>query len=163
MVKTSLVEADLIAGWRFLTALFIPPERRTIFRVKGAFWLYYPESEEWRLVIATPLVDEIGPLETYARLHPVLQEVLFEIQPTDLYLQNIAVISPRGHPLVKLSRGAKRTLGDFRYVRLTKATVAGAYIEDAYVYMIPPSMDSRSKRADFLQKQTSQARSNQNR
>lgn len=111
-----------------------------LFRVKAAFWLYYPESEEWRLVIATPLVDEKGPLDTYSRLQAVLQRSLPEIQPADLYLLNIAVISP-SDPLVKAFRGAMRISEWSPYVRFTRSTLGGRYVEDAYVYRLPPSPD----------------------
>ena len=144
MVKTTLVEADLIAGWRLLIRIFMPADR-ALFRVKAGFWLYYPESEEWRLVIATPLVDEKGPLDTYTQLQDVLQHVLFEIQPSDLYLQNIAVMSP-GEPIIKALRGAMRIADDSSYVRLTKITLRGTYIEDAYVYALPPRLDWSPKR-----------------
>lgn len=151
MVKTSLVEADLIAGWRLLIGLHVP-EYRAPFRVKAAFWLYYPESEEWRLVIATPLVDEKGPLDTYSQLQAVLQRVLFEIQPADLYLQNIAVISP-SDPLVKAIRRATHIAPKAPYVRLTRSPLGGTYVEDAYVYRVPPRLDWAPKRVAVLEEQ----------
>jgi hypothetical protein len=137
MVKTSLVEADLIAGWRLLLRLHTPPNLE-LFRVKAALWLYYPESEEWRLVIATPLVDEKGPLNTYARLQVVLQRSLLEIQPADLYLQNIAVIGA-SDPLVKPLRRAMNSAPKVSYVRLNRSSVGRIYVEDAYLYRVPPS------------------------
>jgi hypothetical protein len=138
MVKTSLVESDLLGGRRLLIALHIEPYR-SLFRVKAAFWLYYVESQEWRFVIATPVVDEQGPLKTYTLLQPVLQQVLFEIQPADLSLQNVAVIGLRD-PLAKAFRGAMRLTPKAPYVRMTKSTVGGEYIEDAYVYTVPPPL-----------------------
>ena len=137
MVKTSLVEADLLAGKRLLIALDHPPEpKRTSFPVKAAFWLYYPESEEWRLVIATPLVDEQGALKTYSRLQPVL----LSIQPSELSLQNIAVMSP-GDSLVKAFRRALRTSPGRSDLRFPRGTVEGrTYIEGAYVYRLPPQL-----------------------
>ena len=134
MVKTSLVEADLLAGKRLLVALHNPQPNWPAFRVKAAFWLYYTESEEWRLVIATPLVDEQGSLKTYSQLQPVL----FSIQPADLYLQNIAVMSP-SDPLVKAFRRALRMAPGSSDLRFPKGTVEGrTYIEGAYVYKLPP-------------------------
>jgi len=134
MVKTSLVEADLLAGWRLLIA--IDAGYGDLFRVKAAFWMFYPESEEWRLVIATPLVDEQGPLSTYRNV----QHILFEIQPSDLSLQNIAVISPKD-ALAKAFRTAMRIAPESTYFRSRRTSVAGHYVEDAYVYRIPPPID----------------------
>ena len=135
MVKTSLVEADFLAGRRLLLALFYPSQPGQVpFPVKAAFWLYYAESEEWRLVIATPLVDEQGSLKTYSQLQPVL----FSIQPSDLSLQNIAVRS-NSDPLVKAFRRALRMAPGSSDLRFPKGTVEGrTYIEGAYVYRLPP-------------------------
>lgn len=132
MVKTSLVDADLLTGWRLLLALYSPPHK-ALFRIKAAFWFYYAESEDWRLVLASPLVDERGPLETYR----LLQEVLFEFQPSDLDLQNTAVISP-GDGIVKALRREMKIVTWSPYFRFTGSAWGGTYIEDAYVYKLPP-------------------------
>lgn len=132
MVKTSLVEADLLTGWKLLTTLYSPPHK-ALFRVKAAFWFYYAASEDWRLVLASPLVDERGPLETYSRL----QELLFEFQSSDLDLQNTAVISP-GDRIVKALRREMQIVTWSPYFRFTGSALGGTYIEDAYVYKLPP-------------------------
>lgn len=135
MVKTSLVEADLLAGRRLVIALDVPEPNRSLFRLKAAFWLYDPESQEWRLVLATPLVDEEGPLATYKRL----QRTLYSIQPTDLSLQNISVVSPRD-PLVKAVKRVSRIAPGVQGIRVTRNSINGTYIEDAYVYKLPPAL-----------------------
>ena len=135
MVKTSLVEPDLIAGKRLLIALHVPPENRSSFRIKAAFWHLDLETQEWRLGIATPLVDEEGPLSTYSRL----QKALFSIQPVDLSLQNINVLSPKD-PLVKGFRRALRMAPGSADLKFTRSTVGGKYVEDAYVYRVPPHL-----------------------
>ena len=131
MVKTSLVERDLKEGKRLLEALNKPKPNGTSLRVKAAFWLYRPEWAEWRLVIATPLVDEKGRLATYAHLRKILDS----IQPLNLSTHNITVMSPRD-PLVKSVRGALRIApgseGEF-----TRGVVGGTYVEDAYLYKLP--------------------------
>lgn len=45
------------------------------FRVSGAFWYRMPESGFWRLVVGSKLVDRIGPLEGYRRLHGILAQM----------------------------------------------------------------------------------------
>jgi hypothetical protein len=118
MVKTSLVEQDIKEGERFLQALDEPAvitlgRRRVVdlpddhFRVKAAFWMYLPESLEWRLVIATPLVDEQGPLATYRDIRSVLAANL----ALNLSLQNISVVSPKD-PLVKVFQNAMKIAPD---------------------------------------------------
>jgi hypothetical protein len=135
MVKNSLVEADLLAGRRLVINLDVPEPNRSLFRLKAAFWLYDPESQDWRLVLATPLVDEEGPLATYKHL----QRSLHSIQPTDLSLQNISVWSPR-KALVKAIKRASRIPPGAEGVRLTRNSVGGIYIDDAYLYKLPPAL-----------------------
>jgi hypothetical protein len=142
MVKTPLVEQDIVEGRRFLEALKQPAvvtigRRRVIdlpakhFRVKAAFWLYWPESDEWRLVIATPLVDEQGPQATYRDIRAVLAANL----ASNLSLQNISAVSPKD-PLVKAFQNAMKIVSDREGTRLTRNTLNGTYVEDAYVYKL---------------------------
>lgn len=132
MVKTSLVEQDLNEGKKLLEALDRPKANGSSFRIKAAFWLYRPESMGWRLILATPLVDEKGPLATYAHLRKILDS----IQPLNLSTHNISVVSPRD-PLVKAFRGALRIASDSEDVRFSGAMVGGTYVEDAYLYRLP--------------------------
>jgi hypothetical protein len=132
MVKTSLVERDVNAGKQLLKALARPKSNGTSFRVKAAFWLYRPESMGWRLMLATPLVDEKGRLATYAHLRKLLDS----IQPLNLSTHNISVLSPRD-PLVKAVRGALRVASDSEDVRFSGAMIGGTYVEDAYLYRLP--------------------------
>jgi hypothetical protein len=134
MVKNSLVEADVLAGKRLVTALSVPPYS-SVFKLQAAFWLYDHESQEWRLFLATPLVDEFGSLSAYTNL----QQPLRSIQPTDLSLENISVSSPR-KPLVKAIKRGSRIANGTEGIRLTRNTIDGIYIEDAYVYKLPLSM-----------------------
>ena len=134
MVKNSLVEADVLAGKRLVTALSVPPYS-SVFKLQAAFWLYDHESQEWRLFLATPLVDEFGSLAAYTNL----QQPLRSIQPTDLSLENISVSSPR-KPLVKAIKRGSRIANGAEGIRLTRNTIGGIYIEDAYVYKLPLSM-----------------------
>ena len=82
MVKTILVERDLEEGRRLLERLDVKEAEtapasgrtraatlpRTKVPVQAAFWWYLPESQEWRLIIATPLVDSYGPLSVYTKI-----------------------------------------------------------------------------------------------
>jgi len=142
MVKTSLVEQDIAEGKRLLEALKQPAlitrgRRRIVdlpasyFKPKAAFWLYLPESLEWRLVIATPLVDEQGPLATYRDIRAVLAANL----DLNLSLLNISVVSPKD-PMVKAFQNALKIAPDSQGMRFTRNTLDGTYIEDAYVYRL---------------------------
>jgi hypothetical protein len=143
MVKATLVEQDVSEGRRFLDALKEPTEitigRRRLtfggashFRIKSAFWWYFSESDEWRLVIATPLVDEEGPLATYKDI----QKILTWHPDLNLSLQNIAVLSPKDERVKALNKALRGEPGAVS-MRFTRGALNGIYVEDAYVYRLP--------------------------
>lgn len=142
MVKATLVEQDLAEGKRFLDALREPREvtvgrRRSTFggashfRIKAAFWWYSHDSDAWRLVIATPLVDEEGPLATYKDI----QRILAFHPDLNLSLQNISVLSPKDERVKAFNKELK-IAPDPVGVRFTRSALNGTYIEDAYVYRL---------------------------
>jgi hypothetical protein len=142
MAKAILVERDIAEGRRFLDALQKPTvtngrKRSTFggashFRIKSAFWWYFPESDEWRLVIATPLVDEEGPLATYKDI----QRILARYPDLSLSLQSISVLSPKDERVRAFNKVLKVD-PDLVSLRFTRGVLNGTYVEDAYVYRLP--------------------------
>src|SRR5579862_6048206 len=105
MDRTILVMFPLKAGKILLTALDNPSDGDPSLDVRAAFWLYRPEADDWRLYLASPVVDTAGPLEAYKRIQTALVRIN---QPDDdpwneLNLNNISVISPQ-HKLVRALR-----------------------------------------------------------
>ena len=146
MVKTLLVDQDLKEGrlllehltgkeaevelsWGKHRAAFVG---RPDVRVRAAFWWYFPEAEEWRLVIATPLVDEVGPLSAYGLIQARLSAIS---PPLTLALQNISLISPKDER-VKAFKKALKIAPDPVGIRFTRSALNGTFIEDAYVYRL---------------------------
>jgi hypothetical protein len=118
--------------------------------VKAALWLLSPELEEWRLIIATPLIDEQGPIAAYTLVQSVL-EATPEAQ--SISLDSISIVSP-GDPMVKLLGKTFRTGPVITRLELTKASVRNVFFEEAHIYRmniqeIPPRrlMPDRSERA----------------
>lgn len=142
MVKAVLVEEDIAEGRRFLDALREPTPSNgrkksnsggaSHFRVKSAFWWYFPESDEWRLVIATPLVDEEGPLATYKDI----QKILARRPDLNLSLQSISVLSPKDERVRAFNKVLKGE-PDLVSLRFTRGVLNGVYVDDAYVYRLP--------------------------
>ncbi len=127
MDKTPLVDKDIQEGERLIKTL---DERD--FGVHSAFWFYLPKPNEWRLVIVTDLVDELGPREAYARL----QREISKIQPElDLTIRNISMISPKAD-LIQLLRRAIKTGRSISHTRFTANVINGVLIDDAYLYRI---------------------------
>ncbi|MTT32405.1 hypothetical protein GMB86_10345 [Terrilactibacillus sp. BCM23-1] len=128
MDKTILVEQDLKNGERLIRKL-----DELNFIVHSAFWLYIPESDIYRLMIATPLVDEIGPQEVYRKIKSTID--LIE-EPFDISLQSISVISPNNELIKILGTFTKTDANAINGIRFTRNTINNMYIEDSYIYRI---------------------------
>jgi len=127
MDKTALVERNIEDGRRLLEAL-----DGADFQVSVALWLYVVEDEEWRFMVASPLVDQRGTKESYA----FIQGVLARLSPQlGISLKQVSVVSPK-HDLLKLFRVAVRTGPGISGIRFTGNTINNVFIEDAYIYRV---------------------------
>ena len=120
-----MVRDDVEAGRRIVAAL-----DKEKFRVSAALWLYATESG-WRLIIASPIVAQLGPIRAYNRLQTVLRE--HEIRHPSL--NDIALRKP-DDDLIRLLRGFIRTGPGIHETRFTRNVVGGVLIEDALIYRI---------------------------
>jgi hypothetical protein len=99
------------------------------FGVEAAFWLLESEDVEWRLVLATPLVDRLGPSQTYERLRALLKQM----RQVTITIRDVTLTSPRDS-LVRLMKAAIRTGPGISGIRFSRNTINGHYIHDAYIY-----------------------------
>ena len=127
MDTTALVENRIDEGKRLVETLV-----SSRFPVDAAFWLYFPEAAEWRLVVATPLYDTKGPRATYARIDTVLSSAT---SPAPMALTDITVRSPSDE-LIEALRSANRIGTGVVGRRLRGVALDGVFIEDAYIYLI---------------------------
>jgi hypothetical protein len=86
MGKTTLVNTDMEAGKNLLKKL-----DKAEFKVQAALWLYMSEPEEWRLIFASPIIDDEGPKKAYEEVQSELQG---SNQKDKLSLQDISLVSP---------------------------------------------------------------------
>ncbi|MBN1508448.1 MAG: hypothetical protein JW955_16485 [Sedimentisphaerales bacterium] len=126
MDKPTLVESDYKAGEALLRAL-----DQAGVKVKAAFWLYLPESDEWRLYLALPEVAQKGPRQAYESIQTTLEQV----RPEGLSLRNISAVAP-DDKLVKLLRSAIKTGPGIVGIRFTGNVISNVLIEDAYIYRV---------------------------
>lgn len=99
--------------------------------VSASLWLYIPESNIWRLMIASPEVTTYGPRRVYQKIQSVLSQILGE--ELDIGLKDISVVE-NDNPLIVLLRTAVRTDGGISGIRFSKNSINGYFIEDAYIY-----------------------------
>ena len=125
MDKTALVEKDVEEGKRLIEAL-----DNAGFQVRAVLWFYLAESDEWRFVVASPLVERKGPKEAYAFVQEVLAQLL---PPSGISLEEISVVSPE-YDLIRLLKVAIQTGPGISGIRFTRNTINNTFIEDAYIY-----------------------------
>lgn len=80
---------------------------RTGFPVSAAFWVDLPDSEYWRLVLASHLVDIYGPMDAYKKVQRALVSMkLGATRPSGLSLDDISVFSPNDQDYLALRQVA---------------------------------------------------------
>ena len=97
MDQGPLVERQIEDGKRLIAAL-----DAASLEVDAAFWFYFEEPEEWRLVIASPAVHRIGPRRLYLRIAKLIDKQLQGNLSFDL--AQIVVVGP-DHPIVSGLKG----------------------------------------------------------
>jgi hypothetical protein len=127
MVKTTLVGPDLAFGEELLRVL-----DDVKFPVTVALWLLQKErSENWKLVLGTPLYDRLGPRGAYLRLLETLSsEGPIALSDLPVRLEGLR------RPLIKDLRKTFGKTASVAGMRLGYQIIGGTWIDDAYVYRI---------------------------
>ncbi len=111
------------------------------FELVCSLWLYHPESNRWRLVLASPIVDREGPRKAYE----IIEQILQENWEMGIWLRDISAVSP-SDPLVQ----ALRSLGKIdllppKYAatprdnvgrKYTRSRLGDIFVEDAYIFLV---------------------------
>ena len=129
MAKNTLVEADKEAGDRITRAIDAAD-----LDLQAALWFYSPDSNGWRLLISTPLVDTEGPKKVYSKIQKTIGNILEQYQD-NISLQDISLISP-SHNLIATLRSAVTTGGNIGNIRFTGNVINNVLVEDALIYKI---------------------------
>jgi hypothetical protein len=125
MDKTILVDAD-IHGGREIVDLLLAKH----FPLTFAFW-FYSEGEyaDWRLAIATPLYDQLGPLKAVGKLDEILREAGND---KVLWMTQINLVSDKDPVVCELSKKYPpgKSIGNPRF----SGRVGSKYLDSAYIY-----------------------------
>jgi len=125
VAETALVADDIQMGRRAAEAFdSFGPEARAL------FWFYMVEAGEWRLVVATPVVDEAGPKAAYTQIAKTLDR---EGIADELPLRRVSAMGA-DDPLVALLRKGIRTGPGISGIRFSNNVINGVHIDDAYIY-----------------------------
>jgi hypothetical protein len=91
----TLIESDLNFGKKITEQL-----KATKFPFNGVLWLYDEEADDWRLVIASDLVDTEGARETYGKLG----EAISNVGGSNFQRVRVTVVSPKSDLFAALRR-----------------------------------------------------------
>lgn len=105
--------------------------RSTKFPMCGVLWLFESGFNEWRLLIASPRVDEVGSRQAYGELSRTTKTVRAS---EDQFLR-LVLISPTA-PFYQALRSVFGKTASVEGTRLGNTQIGGMYIDDAYLYEI---------------------------
>lgn len=103
----------------------VPPE--------AAFWFYFPDVQQWKLVLAEIKLGERGPRQFYKRIQEVISSD--QMNMPDLALDDITLAKPDA-PIVVLLKHAIHTGPGIGGIRFTNNVINGTVIDDAYIYRL---------------------------
>jgi hypothetical protein len=146
LVSEVLTEAMLEAGANVLRHL-----DRAGVHVDTAFWYYFEEAHVWRLVLSSPEVDLHGPHKAYGQLI----EALTALDELKVPLQNFSFLPTTSH-VVEPFRGLSQ---DYLNQRTTRWVLNRHYVDDAYIYRLPPvkPVEKKSRRRAATLPQTTKS------
>ena len=128
MVATTLTKEMIEAGANLISKLDqggVQPD--------AAFWFYFPDIQQWKLVLAEVKLGSEGPRGIYGRIKDVLSQFNEELK--NLSLDSITLAKPDA-PIVALLRVAIRTGPAIGGIRFTNNVINGVVVEDAYIYRL---------------------------
>lgn len=102
------------------------------FPVHRALWWYSSDQYgDWRLVIASSLVDEHGLLAAYRKLDAILRK-----HRPDLisWVRSVHLVSPKDSLIRDLDKAYPQRKMTSRAVSISGSTAGSTYIEDALLY-----------------------------
>jgi hypothetical protein len=96
-----------------------------------AIWVKLPDYEDWRLVIASELLDQSSEFTGYSEINEAIRlaGIPFHRKPT-IYLR------PMNNPMIQALRSAYASMSDNYGMRLGSQRFGDKYLEDAVVYRI---------------------------
>jgi hypothetical protein len=128
MVETILTDKMIETGATLIRKL----DEREL-RPNAALWLYFPDVQQWKLVIAEVKMVTEGPKEVYRKIQQIIAESEREI--AGLSLDDVALSKPDA-PIIALLRSVIRTGPGISGIRFKNNVINGTLIEDVYIYRL---------------------------
>jgi hypothetical protein len=128
MVEAHLTKEMIDAG----AALVRELDERGI-QPDAALWLYFPDLQTWKLVIAQVKVGSEGPKQLYRQIQELMGELSQQMH--EISLDDITLSKPDA-PIISLLRMAIHTGPGVSGIRFKDNVINGTVIEDAFIYRL---------------------------
>jgi len=125
MGTQALVDEDIKLGRRVAEAI-----DTARLDASALLWIYSADLDEWRYLVAIPIVKTVGTREGYHRVNSVLERAQLS---SELPLRRVSVVAPDA-PLIELLRSAIRTGPGISGIRFRNNVINNVVIDDAYIY-----------------------------
>jgi hypothetical protein len=125
LVKETLTEEMIAAGAELTRRLDC-----AAWPLAASLWIFDPELNQWRLILASSVVKEKGPLEAYRHVSNTLAESNLKLP-----FFSISAVSP-DDPLIRGLLSAYGTGAEIEGRRIYRSAVKGHFVDDAYVYRL---------------------------
>jgi len=99
----------------------------------AAFWFYFPDIQQWKLVLTEVKLSAEGPRQIYKNIQETLSAFPEELR--EISLENVTLVKPDA-PIVALLRLEIRTGPEISGIRFTDSVINGTVIEDTYIYRL---------------------------
>ena len=99
--------------------------------IRASLWLYLPDKNLWRLIVASPAVRQDGPKKVYQHIQTILSKM--SDKPWKIPLHDISVVE-ESDPLIASLRTSMGPQDRMSGRRFSRDTINGYFIEDTYIY-----------------------------
>lgn len=99
--------------------------------VDAALWLYFPDIQNWKLLLSFPNIIQQGPKAAYE----TVQTILLKMGDMAFSLDDIAMAKPDA-AILNLMRATINTGPGISGMRFTNNVINGQLIQDAYIYRL---------------------------
>jgi hypothetical protein len=126
MATTALVSADVEMGSELLKVL-----DEAAFPVTAAAWIYFPDVDEWRLVIRTPKAakDLQGALRELAAAMDAKGDLRARLD-----LSRVKLVPPKDKILAAM--GSMVRVDGISNIRFSRNVINGVVVDDALIYRL---------------------------
>lgn len=126
MATTALVSTDVEMGSELLKVL-----DEAAFPVTAAAWIYFPNVDEWRLVIRTPKVEK--DLQGALRELAAVLDAKGDLR-TRLDLSRVKLVPPKDKVLAAMASMVR--VDGISNIRFSRNVINGVLIDDALIYRL---------------------------